>query len=336
MNCIACWTYSPLLKKKRPVQAWFKHELSYETIEKLIQDLKRLGTEEVRLTGGGEPFMHLKILEIISLIKKNKLKLDITTNFLLLSKEKLDFLAEHLDNLTISLWAATPETYVKTHPNQSKKSFDKIRENILYFTKRKKKTKVVIANVISNLNYSEIEKMVNFAFEAGADQVYFSLIDPIEGETDSLLLNESQQAELKKWFKKVNEKYEKGEYGNLKIDNPDNFLRRISNNALKNGKYDSDIIFNMPCTAGWTFSRIMANGDVAPCCRGVMIPSGNMNNESFKDIWNSRKQQRFRKTGLNIMRYPKFFKKVGCLKSCDNLMQNAQTYELIRKFSDSK
>lgn len=332
LNCMACWTYSPLLLEKKPHHSWFKDELSFDVIRNLIVELKKMGTMEIRLTGGGEPFLHPRIMDIIRLIKKNNFRLDITTNFTLMNKERIDFLIENkVDNITISLWAASSETYKKTHPNQKETRFLKILENLKYLNEKKKNTKVVISNVISNLNYTEIEDMMNVAKKTEADEVYFTLIDSIEGATDKLLLNKKQQENLRKKFIHVLEKYQKGDYGKVKIDNPDNFLRRVSNMGTKEGVYDSDAIYKIPCTVGWTFSRILANGDVAPCCRGVMIISGNINKERFSSIWNGKRQQSFRKVGLELKSHPKFVEKVGCIRSCDNVMHNAENHGILKK-----
>jgi hypothetical protein len=74
----------------------------------------------------------------------------------------------------------------------------------------------------------------------------------------------------------------------------------------------------------------MANGDVAPCCRGVMIPTGNLHKQRFKDIWNGMRQQRFRSTGLEIMKHKRFMENVGCEKMCDNIMHNKEIYDLLQ------
>lgn len=332
LNCIGCWTYSPLIKINKPNKEWFKQELRYDKISELIKDLKDMGTEEIRLTGGGEPFFHQDIIKIITLIKNNGFRLDLTTNFSLVNKTKIDQILDlNINNITLSLWAATPEIYTKTHPNQTKKAFENIKKNLLYLTNKKKNTKVVIANVISNINYFEIEKMVNFAKEMNVDEVYFTLIDPIKNETEKLLLNKIQQKKLNKSFKKIIKNYENKKYFPLKIDNPKNFLRRIENKDSKKGNYDSNIIFDIPCSIGWTFSRIMANGDIVPCCRAVKVPTGNLNKTSFKKIWNQKKQQSFRKIGLELKKHPGFVKIVGCLKTCDNIMDNLENQQKIRQ-----
>jgi len=43
-------------------------------VKKLIEDLYKLGTKEIMLSGSGEPFMYPKIMEVISLIKEKLTK----------------------------------------------------------------------------------------------------------------------------------------------------------------------------------------------------------------------------------------------------------------------
>ena len=55
-----------------------------------------------------------------------------------------------------------------------------------------------------------------------------------------------------------------------------------------------------PCYKGWTFSWILANGDVVPCC-DCSGPIGNINDKPFEQIWNSPDYSavRRRMTALN-------------------------------------
>ncbi|MCM2326046.1 MAG: radical SAM protein, partial [Candidatus Woesearchaeota archaeon] len=256
LNCIACWTYSPYLTKSKPLPGWFKEQLEFKLMMHLVHDLKRLGVEEIRLTGGGEPFMHPDIFKIIHLIKSNRIKLSITTNVTLLNKKKIDYLAkEKVDNLTISLWASNEQDYLATHPNQPKGAFGRICENLAYLTGKIKWT--VFSNVISNKNHGSICEMAGFASSMNASEIYFTLVDSIDGETDRLLLNEKERNKAVISFKEVMAKYSLGAYGKMKIDNPENFLRRLETPGMTEGNYDN-VYLKMPCTIGYTFSRIMA------------------------------------------------------------------------------
>ena len=61
-------------------------------------------------------------------ITEQKISLTIITNFNLVTKKFIDkLLKSSLIELLISVWAATPETYVKTHPNQNEKIFENAR-----------------------------------------------------------------------------------------------------------------------------------------------------------------------------------------------------------------
>ncbi len=318
LNCIGCWTFSPLLKNQKPKKSWFKEELSYNKIEKLINELSNLGTEEVRITGGGEPFLHKDIFKIIKLIKDKGMKLDITTNFTLLNQEKINKLVNFgVDNLTISLWAGDREIYDAVHPNQKAKTFDKIKTNLLYLNKLDSNIKIVLANVLSNINYKNIEQMVSFSESVNANEIYFTFIDPIKDATDKLLLNETQRKELQKLLLKIKKRNNK-----IKIDSINNILRRISNPRAIKGHYDSNIIPGMKCYVGTNFARIMANGDVAPCCRAVNNITGNLNKQSFSKIWNGNLQKQFRKEGLRMNK--EFTEKIGCYKTCDNWWDNIE------------
>ena len=337
-NCIGCWCNSPLLGDKAMDKETKKKEVQFELIKKLIDELDKMCVREVYLTGGGEPFMHSRIMDIIEYIKSKGIGCDMSTNFTLISKEKAEKLVDlGVDHMNISMWAGTPKSYVKTHPNKTDKDFYKMRYTLSYIAnlknkKGKKKPHINIYNVISNLNYNEIKEMIDFAFLVKADSVDFTMMDPVEGRTEILLLNEKQKCELIKEINKMKGYVDKknAELGvELKVNSLEQFLRRVSNENSKEGKYDSDIIDTIPCYAGWTFARVMANGDVLSCLKSHLIPIGNIYKQSFKSLWYSKKQRLFREKS----RYKKsdpYFSKINCYKSCDNLGTNLSIHGKIQ------
>ena len=337
-NCIGCWCNSPLLDDKAMDKETKKKELPFELVKKVIDELDKMCVREVYLTGGGEPFMHSRIMDIIEYIKSKGIGCDMSTNFTLISKEKAEKLVDlGVDHMNISMWAGTPKSYVKTHPNKTDKDFYKMRYTLSYIAnlknkKGKKKPHINIYNVISNLNYNEIKEMIDFAFLVKADSVDFTMMDPVEGRTEILLLNEKQKCELIKEINKMKGYVDKknAELGvELKVNSLEQFLRRVSNENSKEGKYDSDIIDAIPCYAGWTFARVMANGDVLSCLKSHLIPIGNIYKQSFKSLWYSKKQRLFREKS----RYKKsdpYFSKINCYKSCDNLGTNLSIHGKIQ------
>ncbi|MBA3063985.1 hypothetical protein FP803_00945, partial [Candidatus Woesearchaeota archaeon] len=198
--------------------------------------------------------------------------------------------------------------------------------------KGKKKPLKNIYNVISNLNYNEIKEIINFAFLVKADSVDFTMMDPVEGRTEKLLLNEKQRRELIREISKVREYVNKknAEFGiELKINSLEQFLRRVSNKESKKGIYDSNIVDTIPCYAGWTFARVMANGDILSCLKSHLMTVGNIHKQRFKKAWHSKKQKLFREKSRCKKSDP-YFSKINCYKSCDNLGTNLSIHGKIQ------
>ena len=337
-NCIGCWCNSPLLGDKAMDPETKKKELPFKLVKKLIDELDEMCVREIYLTGGGEPFMHPRIMDIIEYIKSKGIGCDMSTNFTLISKERTKRLVDlGVDHMNISMWAGTTKTYVKTHPNKTDEEFYKMKEMLIYTANlkdKKGKTKPIITiyNVIFNMNFHEIKEMIDFAFLVKADSVYFTMMDPVEGRTEILLLNEEQRCELIKEISKVKEYVNKknADLGtNLRVNALDQFLRRVSNENSKEGKYDSNIVDTIPCYAGWTFARIMANGYILSCLKSHLMPIGNIHKQSFKKAWYSKKQRLFREKSRCKKSDP-YFSKINCYKSCDNLGTNLSIHGKIQ------
>ncbi len=350
-NCIGCWCRSPLLKDREMPDEEKKLSLPYELIRNFLCNLKVLnGTRQVKLVGGGEPFMHPRIMDIIEDIKKLQIEVDINTNFTLVSEDIARRLVEiEVDLLTVSLWAGTEKAYVDTHPNKDNTAFLKIREilKLISALKRERNVKkpwIKIYNVISNLNCYDVKDMLDFAIEVGAEDIQFVLLDPIKDRTDCLLINEREGKFLEDFFNKLEKDYdfEKSLYvspegkGSISITAFSDFKRRLSNRGYKRGIYDEARIVNIPCYVGWLFVRAMATGNIVPCCKGHRMVLGNLYKDSFIDIWNSNQYRKFRYNAKNLKKTHPFFsgignnasEKTGCY-NCDNLWQNEPMHRLI-------
>jgi len=270
----------------------------------------------------------------------------INTNFTLFDKEKSSRIVDlGIDHLTVSLWAGTPDTYSNTHPNKSEETFHHIYENLKYLASIKNKRPFIkVYNVISKINYFEIDKMVDFAIDCGVDSVEFTMVDTVPGHTDSLLLSEIEQEQLIELCHQVKEKVDALEHDDINhivLFRFEEFIRRVSTNDTLFGNYDKNVIDSIPCYAGWYFARILPDGNVNSCLKSHRIPVGNIYNKSFRDIWISKKQEEFRcKTLVNEKVDPYFRQigndpsaKVGCYKSCDNLGHNQHVHNRLETLS---
>lgn len=351
-SCIACWCRSPLLENKAMPDWERKLTLPLDLLKNVFNDIASLGgLKQVKLVGGGEPFMHPHIFEVIKYIKNKdaNIAIDINTNFSMVGENEVDRLFElGVDSLTVSLWAGSPGIYLATHPNQSEDVFQKIRKSLKYISKLKKemgigKPFIRIHNVIMNINYKDLNRMLEFGFDVGADAIQFVPVDPVKGKTDTLLLNDKEKDELLDNLYNINKLYNPKDFryslddGNcIALSDFDGFIQRIERLNIKSGAYDEEKIGQMPCYVGWLFARIMTTGNVVPCCKGHKMVLGNVYKNSFRNIWNSKKYREFRSRAKNLKKSHAYFSvigndassKTGCY-NCDNLWQNEPMHKLI-------
>jgi MoaA/NifB/PqqE/SkfB family radical SAM enzyme len=337
LRCISCWLYSPYLSKDKPSSEWLKRELSKKILIRLIDDLSEIGTKRIRFTGGGEPFMHKELIDIIEHARSRGILVAITTNLGLVQNEDIKRIINlGLEELCVSIWASNAEIYCKVHPGSSTRYFDNLKEKLLFLREIKvKKPKICFANVIMNCNFKDFAKMYEFGKEYGADSLYFTIADVFCGQTDRLLFSETERQELLVEARQIEHR---AKNDNIKLEFFSGFLRRLSKpqDDFKKGEYDKYDIDKIPCYIGWVFSRILADGSVAPCCRGVKKVMGNINETSFKDIWFSSQYNEFRAKAKYLYKANSYFKDIRCIKECDNLMHNEEMHRRIYSLRSSK
>lgn len=334
-NCIGCWCNSPLLRERTiGLQAKSKM-LPDQLVKDFIDEIYRMGTRKIVFSGGGEPLMHPNALDILGYAKKKGMACQLHTNFTLADVTRIRRIIEmRLDFLTISLWAGTAKTYKITHPNKGEEAFYRTREMLTFLSVLRKKRKepfVRLHNVITNLNYTEIDQMAYLAREVGADAVSFAPIDAISGYTDSLLLSNEQRKGL------LNACVSLRKEGGVRLFDFDEFMRKVSSADAVTGDYDKDIIDSIPCYAGWLFARLNADGSVNSCLKSHRIPIGNIYSKRFSEIWNSEKQREFRRMTRRFKKEGPYFSlignepsaEVGCRRGCDDFGTNIRMHRKL-------
>lgn len=337
-NCIGCWTRSPLLREKQPSARWIAEEIPFDSMMHLLNDLHDLGTRRIRFTGGGDPLIHPRLDDLVKACKQRNLITCITTNGTLLTPERAELFASlPIDELAVSIWAGSPDTYARTHPNKTGRTFEKLERNLTLLAQKKKlRPKVTLAHVVFAMNYAEVEQMFDFARRVQADSVYFAVLDPIEGYTDGLLLKPDQVVQVNRQLDRIEKRNQAlPERQRLELENWEGFRRRINSSASQQqGSYDAAVIDAIPCYVGWIFARILANGDVAPCCRGSNLPMGNINTDGFKKVWHSDRYREFRIKAKTLSKSDPYFAPIGCHMTCDNLMHNEMLHQRLSALSD--
>jgi MoaA/NifB/PqqE/SkfB family radical SAM enzyme len=336
-NCLGCWTRSPLLRQQDASPRWQAQEIPTESVLRLLDDLHRLGTRRIRFSGGGEPLIHAGLPRFLSEGQSRGFKVCLTTNGTLLTPELLQLLIDlPLEELTVSLWAATPRTYSRTHPNKTGRTFDRLLGALKELGGGgRRRPRITLAQVLCQLNFAEAERMYDLARQVGAHAVYYTLLDPIVGCTDGLMLNPAQVRQLEAQLLRVEEK--NGELPpaqQVELENWLGFKRRVTAAGQQfKGHYDSAVIDTIPCYVGWTFCRILANGDVAPCCRGSHKVLGNINSEGFYQVWHNAQYAEFRHKAKTLSKRDPYFATMACHTTCDNRMHNEQLHWRLDQLS---
>jgi len=104
------------------------------------------------------------------------------------------------------------------------------------------------------------------------------------------------------------------------------FFRRLTGSKEEIQEYERQIVDQLPCTVGWTYSRIKVDGHVIPCCKASDFPLGNIHEDSFSNIWRAHSYSRFRQKAKKLPKSDPYFAKINCYKSCDNVGMNLNAY----------
>jgi radical SAM protein with 4Fe4S-binding SPASM domain len=236
---------------------------------------------QIDFVGEGEPLLHPDIIEMARYVKSKGMICKVITNGSLFTDEMIEaFKRDRLDELNISVHAATIETFHKIHPKQPKMMFDKIKRDIKKFSDTKL-PKVIMTNVIFSHNYHEIEAMLDFAIEVGAERIFFKPMS-IPPHVKELRLGEGQKKEMLDIIENI----------------PKSKLEKVQTNLEEMKKFFTGpaiVTKDVPCYTGWVYSKILQNGDVIACCDGYDHMMGKVDEgTSFKDIWQSGKYKEFR------------------------------------------
>jgi radical SAM protein with 4Fe4S-binding SPASM domain len=146
-----------------------KHDLSPATIERLLPDLRALGTHVV-LISGGEPLVHPLWREICELLHANGLRLWLHTAGLALAKhaERMD----PFDWITVSLDGVDAAMYSSI---RGLDAFDIVCAGIRAVARRH--AHVGLRVTVQRANYFAMPQFVDLAYALGADNISFLAAD---------------------------------------------------------------------------------------------------------------------------------------------------------------
>ena len=212
-------------------------ELTTEECFNVIDELVSHNFKHLKITGG-EPFIRKDILEILK-YASSRLITDISTNASLITPDKVELLNQlKLKMIHVSL-------------DGNKMSHESVRGNNTYErtirglnSLRKSINKVRIGAVIHSNNEYELENLVEDSINLEADEIIFSIMEPVSGQDKSLVKTISNER-LIEYIEILKEKYNQSIIVNYNFGKQPNYVHR--------------------CPAGDKFIYINNFGQVSPC-----------------------------------------------------------------------
>lgn len=283
-KCRGCQYHSSDIRKEGHHKNSPDH-ISMDIVEAIASDLPELETKEVFLSGQGEPMLHPHLDKMITEFKRGSCRVQVFTNGILLDEKSASMLiSSGLDVLRVSLWAINTEEYQRCYPGMNPDNLTKTLEGIKSLSQLRngrKNPSIILTSPLNRHNWQSMEERVRLASDIGCDGVYFDVYqDWGEFMPDSIPQNDMDQLNSRlRSLRPVMKAH------GLKNNVGEVLLRyRLGKKAWK----------RLPCYVGWFHTRIKVDGTVIPCGAST-LSMGNVNSQSLKDIWNSRKYRDFRK-----------------------------------------
>ena len=299
-DCAYCWFHSPFSADRPDADAfdarWKAQLMPWPMFENLVDDLHAVGcTEDVVLSGKGEPLIHPRILDMVGHLKKRGLFTTLFTNGLRLDEKIAAGCIEHkLDLLYVSLSAATDKTFRSLQTKLKPGAFDAICENVRRLIRLRNESgsglpKVVMVDVLTNLNFHEVEAFAKLSADLGADLLRYQLA-AIEPYNRPLALSEKQLAAVKADMEKAG-----SVAANAGMDIVDNIHAQLESDGTD---WSQDKYLRSGCLAGWAFSRAWADGTLSLCCSPK--PIGSLADARFAYWWNGPEYDAYRLAAKSI------------------------------------
>ena len=292
LRCKGCILYRGGLETDR--------DLSLSDVVMITGQLPEL--ERIFLHGIGEPLLNKELFEIIRHLKARGAYVLFNSNGILLKDRKQHELIDTgLDELRISLDAATAEGYQKV---RNSGNFTQVVSNLRSFVLLQKKQRVLHPKLSlwflgTKNNICELPDFVKLASEIGIGEVYLQRLVYFQDDDGyglargTMSLQDSNDASSALIEECQNKAAELGiQFNASGLSRPSDSLRSKAATELPWSK----------CYRPSTLMYITANGNVLPCCISpfssvdyASIILGNVFKASLAKIWSSSEYRNFRK-----------------------------------------
>jgi MoaA/NifB/PqqE/SkfB family radical SAM enzyme len=265
-----------------------------------------------------EPLMYKPLPDAIAHCTERGLETTVTTGGYLLPQRAEDLAVAGLTRLAVSIDG--PPT-IHNEIRGRKDSFERSTEGIRKFREasrvRGHKSEVLVSFTVTNMNFGALVDFYKAVKDSGADRVnftYMNFVTPELAEAHNAVWGDKYRATVNCLNEdtnpaRVDVDLLHSQIQEVKALDAD---RRLATFQPDWSKEDLHKFFHSPnefmsrtrCVVTWFIAEIIASGEVIPYTRCYHVPLGNINEQSFTQIWNGPKARAWRQTLRRQKRFP--------------------------------
>lgn len=289
--------------------------LEREVFLKLINDASEVGVKGIQLAGCGEPLINKATPDAIRLAHSKGIAIALTTNGMLLSKDVADSVIPYTEWTRVSFLGTDPKSY-SFHHKVDEVWFERVLQNLQYAASVKSKdTTLGMALYVFPENGSNIVEFVKRVRDIGLDyiQIKCSGYDHRNTYSPPRGLAEEFADQLKE----------------AECLSTQSFKVQVRWDQFALGEMESkgEIMFELPegCLSLDFMAVVDSDGSVISCnghWREEDYTYGNLNENSFKEIWESDRRISITK------RMNKHVEHSECYSPCRNYSCNKLLWDL--------
>lgn len=280
-----------------------REDLSFERFMKLEPVFPYLLS--AYLYGIGEPLLHPRIMDMFSVLRGHGVNVGIITNGLLMTRDMIDvWLEKGLYKLSVSIDGASAKTYNLIRRGGS---FDRLMENIVYFSQQKRKHSLAQPALTFNFvamrsNIHDLIPLIELATQYDVAEVIVS---------DLIVFHDSMREEALSYGEQVlTDVYSAAGtvaqkhgirlvlphvYETWKKEKRGHTCFPTSQSEEQEHRCDPFSFESFkPCTEPWSGFWFSHTGDIRPCCYWSK-KMGNIDESPFTAIWNNERYQELRR-----------------------------------------
>ena len=259
--------------------------LDVKYYRKFITEAAKRGVKSVMFAGSGEPLLHKKFSEIVSITKKNGIDVAVTSNGVMLTEEKAQSCLKYLSWFRVSLDAGTAKTYSRIHgtkPQDFNVVLNNLKNAVRIRNKYKYECTIGAQFLLLPHNADEMMVLARKLRNIGVD---YLTIKPYSQHPLS----------VNRLGKSINYKKYIGLQAKVERYATEDFSIVFRRQAMEKVNHKK----TYKKSFGLSFSAYVSEeGNIYPCIEFLGDKKyilGNINNESFKDIWQGDQRKKIMK-----------------------------------------